>query len=1508
MKKSLTSVLCILSMVFELMQPLGVLASGASEQIDKVNVMMDQNKIYFDVEADLSEDGKLIAALYDGNGKLIEMRSKNTRFGETISLDADENAASHKIMLWSTENNLKPLSSAEGDVISNVSVYGADYDKSAGFVSELGIFGATDREFDKEGKITRAEFACMLCRLLDVADVANAFAKDNIYIDVEPTHWAAGYINLLGEAGIIDELEEDKFNPYDSISYDHAVSALVRALGYEPVADELGGYTTLAADLMLTCGVDKEEFKAKDVVNLVANALNAYTLLPYGLSPETIDDYFAADGKSGRQQSTLLTDMGVYKIAGIITNIGYGEMEFIAKEDSDDLRIDAGDEEYFIAEDSSWDDYLYELVDVYVKEGEFKNYEVVAVLPNENFNTLTIVSDDVISYSQNVIKYSSTRDIGQTKVADIDVEYSRFNFEYSDLDEFAEERDVIIKLIDNTGDGIYDAIVGTQYDYYTVTGIDPKKEIIQLDGANASLDYEEASIILCDENGNKLTLEDFGENDIVAAVSDNKRPYRYDQYLKIVRLTGTNLRGTVENFFADGAYNYAIMDGRKYADMSGTDFKVGESYSFRLGLTGKIIYADIYEGGDGSSASGATTVSSYSDGVLSNGVPALLTSAGGSGGVVSGGSQSGTATFEPTTPKYSESYVNGAKFLSAVGIISDIVSPDTEVTRADFANILCRAMNLEEDALKYKNKNIFDHVDASHYAAGAINLLAEKGFMKALSDNNFCPDTTVKYAHAMCSVVDALGYSPMAKSKGNYPLGYVKTAKQLGVLDSIESEYYLDSKMLVCLINNILDICHMEEISDGEYAVLDGGGSTEYKTYLTENDIYIATGIITGITANTVTFEVSEDSEDEEFERNTQYVFEIDDYNAFDFLHMYCDAYVKRTGDNEYTLIYTASNDVGSVVVTKSYCIYSRGTDEKYIEYYIDPENSAKTTTIKHNIDADSIIYNMQTGKINIDDIVDLYDARVVFIENTGDNIYDKAVVAEYMYGFVESVNAQTHTISVDGIQIELYPESKNITNIFADSRGKKLSISDFEEGDFVAVLTDGDSTENYESFVMIQDLSENKITGIIEATYESNESEYVVINETEYRTSVELSCGDKGDFYIGKTGRIEHFISDKSDMDMGVAYILEATKTDASFSDDKWQIRLLRAGNDWIYDVSDDANVEFDSYFLENSDAFGLADTNGEYLFENASEAEKTNSARLITYTVNYKGELCGFKTLETTGAKTIVNRQYDKSTNAFSGGNVLDENAVVFNIFDVYGGDISCLRDGGKYTGCVLKDTEDKNSFVIITDLDLENVPRVDLGNSETSFAVVKKVNISSIYGGTIIVDYTCNERDGTLTIGPAAIMHGDIDCDHISLGDVIAFIADDNGNATHYAVIATMDYREGLSLSQSGMEAVSNADIQFMHGYIANERKTVMGSGEILTLDVGGETETVLVNNSSTNKYTYDFSRITPEIKTEDFMDHPDMYYYDENDGYTSRVLVRLVDGEMTDIYGYYHCPTE
>lgn len=68
-----------------------------------------------------------------------------------------------------------------------------------------------------------------------------------------------------------------------------------------------------------------------------------------------------------------------------------------------------------------------------------------------------------------------------------------------------------------------------------------------------------------------------------------------------------------------------------------------------------------------------------------------------------------------------------------------------EITRAEFAAVLCRAMGYENETENndLKHKNYFPDVPAEHWAAGYVNFAYENGAISGFPDGNFYPEEKV---------------------------------------------------------------------------------------------------------------------------------------------------------------------------------------------------------------------------------------------------------------------------------------------------------------------------------------------------------------------------------------------------------------------------------------------------------------------------------------------------------------------------------------------------------------------------------------------------------------------------------------------------------------------------------------------------------------------------------------------------------------------------------------------
>jgi len=94
------------------------------------------------------------------------------------------------------------------------------------------IAGYPDHTFRPEGKITRAEMCTLLVKALDRSRVP--VTGKNIFPDVSSAHWAAKYITLAVEDGLVNGYLDGTFKPDKKITRDEGVTILSRFAGLRP--------------------------------------------------------------------------------------------------------------------------------------------------------------------------------------------------------------------------------------------------------------------------------------------------------------------------------------------------------------------------------------------------------------------------------------------------------------------------------------------------------------------------------------------------------------------------------------------------------------------------------------------------------------------------------------------------------------------------------------------------------------------------------------------------------------------------------------------------------------------------------------------------------------------------------------------------------------------------------------------------------------------------------------------------------------------------------------------------------------------------------------------------------------------------------------------------------------------------------------------------------------------------------------------------------------------------
>ena len=888
-------------------------------------------------------------------------------------------------------------------------------------------------------------------------------------------------------------------------------------------------------------------------------------------------------------------------------------------------------------------------------------------------------------------------------------------------------------------------------------------------------------------------------------------------------------------------------------------------------------------------------------------------------------------------------YAGAVELLSALDIIKgdDLgnFNPDNTITRAEFAAIVCRAKGLENAAEGAKGATSFKDVAADHWAAGYINLATQNGIINGYGDGNFGPEDKVTYEQAVKMLVCALGFEPMAANKGGYPTGYLVVANQYKITAGVKSSVEAPRKTVAQLVYNALTTPMMDQTSygtDASWEVLDGKNDREYKTLLTDMDVYIATGTVGAKVQgeDKVEFNVKESSDDYEFGYDGDNVKKSDGYNKIyngnadlqlyinesniqDYKNQYVDAYVLKDSKDYYVLAVVPST-MGESVTINSDDIDFKNCAEKKIEYFTDSKN---TKTIKLNDKGISLELNegnidgkfttvAEIGKAlgfvdKSGKFVDDADVELTFIENDGDSKYDTLVALKYTSERVKDVEVDRDRLEVQSGTIKFDFDDENVQNILVDEKGNALTLEDFKKDDVVAYYADKTNSSDFPkdfTYIKVIKLTTAAVTGTVDEI--STDGKTVWINKTEYDLAKnmvgDVKNEDEGTFYIGMTGKIVDFEGSSASKDY--AYILEAGKSTSTFSS-AWELKLLTAKDGVVtYTMTDDCSKDFEAKdgYLKNFTLVG-----GKIEFANTDAAY-----RFVTFKTNSAGKMKSIEKANGTLNEITDGKEYKVATQKID-GKTLEDDVVIYNldasVDSVYTTDISALVDEGIYGGYVFKDKDGENVAMIITS---------DPGSlsDDTGFAVVTNVRIGKNDGEDIVtVEYVQNGEEGTAIFnddsdkvrGTAAV-----EPSKLGVGDVIMFTANSNGIVNKYAVLGQINSKGLLDVKTDTLKAFGTKNT-FYYGYIANTKRDSKSKGENIQVVAGGSKAIDLTVGSSANKYTYnDANSRNIEIENGGFMDGADTDYYEvitDKDGkVTARkatmVFIRVVEDEVVDIYSF------
>jgi len=144
----------------------------------------------------------------------------------------------------------------------------------------------------------------------------------------------------------------------------------------------------------------------------------------------------------------------------------------------------------------------------------------------------------------------------------------------------------------------------------------------------------------------------------------------------------------------------------------------------------------------------------------------------------------GMAFAAPATDVADTKYEDAVNMLTELDVISGYTDgtfkPGKEVTRAEMATFIIKALNLDEYATAGSS---FADMEG-HWADGFVGYAASLQIVAGRTATTFDPDALVTYDEAITMMVQALGYQGKYMV-GGFPGAFVNKAKALGLLDGV---------------------------------------------------------------------------------------------------------------------------------------------------------------------------------------------------------------------------------------------------------------------------------------------------------------------------------------------------------------------------------------------------------------------------------------------------------------------------------------------------------------------------------------------------------------------------------------------------------------------------------------------------------------------------------------------------------------------------------------------------
>ncbi len=438
---------------------------------------------------------------------------------------------------------------------------GTKYEDAGAVLGALGIMvGDPDGNFRPDDGIKRSEFAKIAIHTMGLEDSAEASQGSNRFLDVTSDYWANGYINVAANQNLIVGDPDGNFRPEDRISYQEAVTILIRMLGYELAAEAKGGYPHGYLQVANQYGFTKNAAgSGSEVTKRGTAALLTYNALTIGMMEQT---GFGSNSNFEITDKTVLKEyLSTERFQGQVTGNYYTKLTSASGLEKNQIEIDSV---VYETTDENAANYLGYRVSYYVRTDDNGDKTVILVRPENGRNkTLAIDGANIETVEAGRINYWQNKDTDKaTKFVKIAASAKMiYNGTFVTFDEAKiKENGTLagnVQLLDADSDDTYDVVFVNEYKNLVVDGISNLSYTVTDKYGNPSLSFdpEETGVkfSLTDKNGNPFKFEDLKEWMVISYLENEAQDV---------------LKATVITDKAEGAV----------VEMEGDKFKIGDKF------------------------------------------------------------------------------------------------------------------------------------------------------------------------------------------------------------------------------------------------------------------------------------------------------------------------------------------------------------------------------------------------------------------------------------------------------------------------------------------------------------------------------------------------------------------------------------------------------------------------------------------------------------------------------------------------------------------------------------------------------------------------------------------------------------------------------------------------------------------------------------------------------------------------------------------------------------------